>query len=155
MNSNKTTALLLVVIVALVGVMAYRKYAIAPSVPNNTVGPVSGAPSASPDTADLVSLSIPPGAALHGTQTVTGSIKGAYFFEGQARGMLLGADKSVLKHFSITATSTWMTSDAVSFTATVDATGIPAGEGYFRIANDNPSGDAAKDKYIDVPVTFQ
>jgi len=127
-------------------------------------GPKAGAPldtaqipaaQMSGDTANMVSLSIAPGAVLAGATTITGTIRGAYFFEANARGMLLDASKNVLKTFPITATTDWMTSDAVSFTTIADATGIAPGSGYFRIANDNPSGDPVNDKYIDVPVVFQ
>ncbi len=155
MNSNKTTIVLLIVIAGLIGFIAYRKHAAAPSVSNGTPAPVQTAPSASGDTADLVSFSIAPGATVSGTKTVTGSIKGAYFFEAQARGMLLDSNKAVVNSFPISATTDWMTSDAVSFTGTFDTAGVPSGSGFIRIANDNASGDPAHDKFVDIPVVFQ
>ena len=48
-----------------------------------------------------------------------------------------------------------MTTDAVSFTGTVDLTGIRATQGYIRLGNENPSGDPSGDKYVDIPVVFQ
>jgi hypothetical protein len=104
---------------------------------------------------DLVSLSIGPGSIVNGKITITGSIKGAYFFEANAVMQLLDANKVVLKSGNITATSNWMTSDPVSFTGTIDATGIPSGAGYLRIKNDNPSDLPQNDKYIDVSIFYQ
>ncbi|MEI8130760.1 MAG: hypothetical protein WCG55_04640 [bacterium] len=107
------------------------------------------------DVADLVSLSITPGATITDVATITGEIKGVYFFEGKAQGVLLDENKKILNSFSLDATSNWLTADAVSFTATVDTTSALAGPGYIRLKNDNPSGDPEKDKYIDVPIVIQ
>ncbi len=107
------------------------------------------------DVANLQELSIVPGETISGAQVITGVLTGAYFFEANARGALLDADKNVLREFPVTATTDWMTSGPVSFTLTADVTGLPAGEGYLRIANDNPSGDPALDKHMDIPVRFQ
>ncbi len=123
--------------------------------------PAAGDPSSSimpaieGDTASLVAISIEPGEVLSGARVVTGTLTGAYFFEANARGALLDANKNVLKEFPITATTDWMTAGPVAFTFTADASGVPAGAGYLRIANDNPSGDPALDKHIDIPVVFQ
>ena len=86
---------------------------------------------------------------------MTGSIKGGYFFEGQAQGLLLNINKNLIKRFPVTAVGDWMTSEPVSFTATFDATDAPSDFGYIRIANDNPSGDISKNKYVDIPVFFK
>ncbi len=107
------------------------------------------------DAANLVYSPFPPRGNLPpGITKVEGSIKGGYFFEATARGMLLDADKNILKKFQLKATTDWMTSEPVTFTASIDATGL-SGSGYIRLANDNPSGDPARDKYIDIPVRFE
>ncbi len=103
---------------------------------------------------DLISFSIPENTKVSNGQEITGSIKGAYFFEANAVGKLLDVNKKELKSFPITATSEWMTADAVDFSFIIDTTDVPAGQGYIRIANDNPSGDFANEKYVDVPVIF-
>ncbi len=105
--------------------------------------------------ADLMSISVSPGSIVKGKVTVTGSIKGAYFFEANAIIQLLDANKVVLKSGNITAIGDWMTSDPVAFSGTIDATGIPAGAGYLRIKNDNPSDLPQNDKYIDIPIFYQ
>jgi hypothetical protein len=104
---------------------------------------------------DLLSLSIAPGSVLTGSVTFTGSLKGGYFFEANARGALLDAAKNEMKAFPISATSDWMTAEPVTFKAVVDTSSVQKGSGYLRIANDNPSGDPIYDKYIDIPVTFK
>ncbi len=107
------------------------------------------------DTKNLVSFSIAPGATVSGKITATGSIKGGYFSEANMGVNILDANKATLKQGNGTATSNWMTSDPVSFTTKLDFTGIPAGSGYIRIKNSNPSGDPINDKYIDIPVVFK
>ncbi len=113
------------------------------------------APAISGDTANLVALSVSAGQTLSGTVTITGALTGAYFFEANARGMLLDENMTPVLQFPIGATSEdWMTTEAVSFSATVLVPGTLKGSGYLRIANDNPSGDPVNDRFIDVPVVF-
>lgn len=104
--------------------------------------------------ADVVSLSIVPGARVTQGQVVTGVLRGGYFFEANARGMILDSQKNVLASFPITATTEWMTAGDVSFTTTLSVPSAAQGEGYLRIANDNPTGDTAYDKFNDIPVSF-
>lgn len=113
------------------------------------------APAYSGDTTNLVSVSLVPGQAVSGMLTVSGTLKGAYFFEANAVGQVLDAEKNVLKSFPLTATTDWMTAEPVSFSGTIDLAGVPLGAGYIRIHNDNPSGEPANDRYIDIPVIFQ
>ncbi len=111
--------------------------------------------SVSGDKENFVTASISANQVLSGVFTIGGAVKGGYFFEANARGMLLDEDQKVLKTFPISATSDWMTNGPVGFTATVDTTDIPKGPGYFRIAKDNPKGDASGDAHIDIPVIFK
>ncbi len=108
---------------------------------------------------DLVSISIVPGATIHEGDIITGSLKNNYFFEANARGDLLNANKDHMTGFPITATSDWMTTEPVNFSFTVsysvDDTPITKGPGYLEISNDNPSGDPANDKHILIPVVIQ
>jgi hypothetical protein len=116
---------------------------------------VMAEPSLLGDTTDIISLSVNPGAVVSNGQEITGSIKGAYFFEANAVGKLLDAQKHVLDTFSIPAKSEWMTAEPVSFAFTLNLVGVAPGPGYIRIQNDNPSGDTTLDKYVDIPVIFQ
>ncbi len=104
---------------------------------------------------DLVSFSVPSGATVSGPLAVNGSVQNAYFFEANIRVNILDANKNMLKEGHGTATSEWMTTDPVSFTANIDFTGLQSGNGFIQIMNDNPSGDPTKDKSIYIPVVIQ
>ncbi len=107
------------------------------------------------DTDNLVSISVAPGSVLSGEHTIAGVLKGAYFFEANARGSLIASDGISYLDFPITATSDWMTEGPISFTAQISAVGMPKGPGYLRIANDNASGLPEFDRHIDIPVIYQ
>lgn len=103
---------------------------------------------------DLLTFSIVPNAKVHGILSYRGSIKGGYFFEGNIRIIILDADKNVLKESNGIAKSEWMIEGPVDFEGNIDFTGMPSTSGYFRIANDNPSGDPENDKFIDIPIVI-
>ena len=147
---NKTTLFILlgIIVLAIIGFLVLRPRAKAPAV----VAPV---PAASGDTADLVSLSVAPGASFDfgSTVTITGSIKGSYFFEGTARGSFDCPYAGITGQFPLTATSDWTTDGPVTFTARVSFPGGMGSAGCsMRLANDNPSGDSTHDKHIDIPI---
>ncbi len=151
MNSKINTVLLVVVILLLgAGFWMINKKPVV-----NTPPVVATTPAISGDVGNFVSFSVAPGTTVSGVIKATGSLTGGYFFEANMGVKILDANKNVLKSTNGTATSDWMTSDPVSFTTTLDFTGIPAGQGYIRLHNDNPSGMPENDKYIDIPVVFQ
>ena len=115
----------------------------------NAGGEVAG------DTGNLVTLSIKPGDTLRGQMDFSGALAGGYFFEAQARGMLLDADKKELLTFPLISTSFWTTNGPVGFAATLDVGNAPKGPAYLRLANANPSGDSKNDKTIDIPVIIK
>jgi hypothetical protein len=159
MENNKkssSTAVTAVVIVAIIAVLAYVLiYKPRVAQPGDTTHtPVTVTPTISGDTADFVSFSILPGSSVSGIVNATGSVKGSYFFEANMVVKILDADKNELKSGHGTATSDWMTEGPVVFGTTLDFTGITQGSGFIRLQNDNPSGDPARDKYIDIPVVF-
>lgn len=153
MKDTKTIVLAVVVLAALsAGVYFLAERGNTPSPEPVVTEPT---PVVSGDTANLVSLSVSAGQKLSGVVTITGALTGAYFFEANARGMLLDANKNLVLQFPIGATSEdWMTTEAVAFSATVSVPVTLSGKGYLRIANDNPSGEPANDKFVDVPVVF-
>jgi hypothetical protein len=104
---------------------------------------------------DLVSFSVSPGQEVSGKMMVTGSVRGAYFFEANIGVNILDANKKMLKQGYGTATSEWMTVDPVSFTAEIDFTNIPKGKAYIEIHNDNASGLPEHDKNILIPVVVK
>lgn len=142
---------LIVVVASIVGYVMFKK----PAAPNVDTTPVVVTPAVTGDTANFVSFSVAPGAMVGGTVVATGTLKGGYFFEANMRVHVLDAAKNTLKETNGTATTDWMTAGPVSFTTSLNFTGITPGNGYIRLMNDNPSGDPVNDKYIDIPVVFQ
>lgn len=104
---------------------------------------------------DLVSFSIIPGQEVSGKMTATGSVKNGYFFEANIVTNIVDGNKKLLRQGHGTATTDWMTSGAVSFTTTLDFTGLPSGLAYVAIQNDNASGLPENDKMIYVPVIIK
>ena len=110
---------------------------------------------ASGDTGNLVSLSIKPGATVHDTLELSGALSGGYFFEAQARGMILDSNKKVLTSFPLISTSFWMTEAPVGFAARINVSSLPKGAGYIRLANADPKGTAVAQRTIDIPVVIK
>lgn len=107
------------------------------------------------DKEDLVYFSVEPGDAVSGILNLSGAIKGGYFFEGNVLINLLDEEQNVLKKGYGTATTDWMTLEPVSFTSTINSSGIN-GDGYILILEDDPSdGEGGPVKSILVPVVFQ
>lgn len=105
--------------------------------------------------ADLVSFSISPGAKVSGVVSYTGAIKGGYFFEANMLVNILDKNKNILKQGNTTATTDWMTAGAVSFSGALDLSGLPKGEAYIELHNDNASGLPENDKSILVPIVIE
>lgn len=104
---------------------------------------------------DLVSFSVNAGSDVSGILYLTGSVKNGYFFEGNIKVDLLDANKNIMKSGFGTATTEWTTTDPVSFTSTIDSTGL-IGPGYILIQNDDPSGGEGNPaKQIFIPVVFK
>lgn len=105
---------------------------------------------------DLVSFNVLPGAKIPASAlSFSGEIKGGWFFEGNILINILDADKNVIKSGNATATTDWQTSEPVSFSGTIDLAGLPAGPAFFQIHNDNASGEAQFDKFIQIPIIIQ
>ncbi len=105
---------------------------------------------------DLVYMSVFPNALMpKGILSYRGSIKGGYFFEGNIQIGILDKDKKLLKGGYAVAKSEWMTAGPVEFEGNIDFTGLPSGQGYFEIHNDNASGEPENDKSILIPIILQ
>jgi hypothetical protein len=104
---------------------------------------------------DLISFSVKPGDTVSKILSLIGSVQGYYYSEGNILIKLLDENQNILKEGNGTATTEWMTSDPVSFTATIDSTGLD-GKGYILIQNDDPSGgEGGPAKKIFIPVVFK
>ncbi|MFZ2072793.1 MAG: Gmad2 immunoglobulin-like domain-containing protein, partial [Minisyncoccia bacterium] len=122
---------------------------------NKPIAPVAASIGVLGNKSDLVSFSIAPGASVSGVMSASGSVRGAYFFEGNIVVRILGVNKAVLRTTYGTATSAWMTTDPVTFNTTLDFTGLTTGPGYVELHNDNASGLPENDKSILIPVIIQ
>ena len=101
---------------------------------------------------DLVYFSVSSGDEVSGVLNFSGTVKNAYFFEGNIGINMLDENKKVLKRGNAMATTEWMTVEPVSFSGTIDLTGLPLGLGFIQIANDNASGLPENDKFIYIPI---
>jgi hypothetical protein len=104
---------------------------------------------------DLVLFSVKAGDSIGGILNLTGTVKNAYFFEGNIIVDLLDSNQNIIKSGHGTATTEWMTTDPVFFTSGIDTTGLN-GQGYILIQNDDPSdGESGRPaKKILIPVIF-
>ncbi len=150
-NQNKITIIVLVIAVVILSFVAFKPKAQAPVV---TV-PESAVPAVLGNKDDLVAFKILPGSKVSGKMELGGIVKGGYFFEANIVVKVLDANKNELKTGNGTATTDWMTADPVTFTTTIDFTGLTPGPGYIALENDNPSGDPANLKQILIPVVIQ
>lgn len=101
---------------------------------------------------DLMSFSIVPGQRVSGILNVTGSVKGAYFFEANIVLNVLDMNKNILVKSHGDATTDWMTSEPVSFKGSIDLSQVAKGPAYIEIHNDNASGLPENDKSILIPI---
>lgn len=108
------------------------------------------------DAEDLVSFSIAPGDTVSGEVTFQGSVKNGYFFEGNILINVLDSEFNSLVNSYAMATTDWMTIEPVEFTGTLDFTGLPAGEAYIEIREDDPSdGEGGEPGSILIPIVIE
>jgi len=87
--------------------------------------------------------------------TLTGHAPGSWYFEATLPVALKDASGNVIAQGPAQAQGDWMTTAQVPFSATLTFAAQPAGSaGTLVIKNDNPSGDPANQKELDIPVTF-
>ena len=155
-NKNSRYILLIIVLILLVIGLYFitSKKAESPVVDGDKGTLVLPAPEITGNKDDLVNFSVKPGDSVSGILYLTGSVKNAYFFEGNIKVDLLDTNKNIMKSGFGTATTEWTTTDPVSFTSTIDSTGL-IGPGFILIQNDDPSGgEGGPAKQIFIPVVF-
>ncbi|MEI6863857.1 MAG: Gmad2 immunoglobulin-like domain-containing protein [Candidatus Adlerbacteria bacterium] len=105
---------------------------------------------------DIITTTSPlPHTTIVSPLVVTGTARGSWYFEASAPVELRSATGAVIAQGHVTAQGDWMTSEYVPFTATLTFTAQPAGTvGTLVLKNDNPSGDPAREKELDIPVNF-
>lgn len=104
---------------------------------------------------DLVQATQPkPGSIITSPTTIIGQARGTWFFEARFPVVLLDENHHEIGRGSATAFSDWMTENFVPFEATFEFA-IPTTDiGFLLLKKDNPSGDPAKDDWLEIPVRF-
>lgn len=107
--------------------------------------------------ADLIVITAPTsGAQISSPLTITGAARGTWYFEASFPVELRDDNGELIAQVPGQALSEWMTADFVPFKATIIFPKQPAGsKGTLIIRNDNPSGDPARDKKVEIPITFK
>jgi len=88
--------------------------------------------------------------------TITGEIKGAWFFEGSFPVFLVDWDGKIIAQVLATAKNDWMTENFVPFEAIITFEKPSYGEnGFLIFKKDNPSGLPQNDDAVEIPVIFK
>lgn len=124
---------------------------------DTTLPPLSDKEGILGDKDSLVSFSIRPMSKVKGILSYRGELKGGYFFEANVLINILDSNKKVLKQSNAMATTDWMTVEGVAFEGNIDFTGLPKGNAYFEIKQDDPSGgESGKPiKSIQIPIIIE
>lgn len=102
---------------------------------------------------DLIEVNAPSLGAT--TLAVSGKARGNWYFEASFPVELRDASGKTIAQSPAAAQGDWMTTEYVPFTASLTFPKQPAGsKGVLVLKNDNPSGDPARDKSVEIPVTF-
>lgn len=122
--------------------------------PTNTNAPTQTAQKA--EITDLIGVDAPViGAKVSSPLMVTGAARGTWFFEASFPAELLDAQGKIIAQGPGQAQGEWMTTEFVPFTLEFTFPAQPAGsKGTLVLKKDNPSGDPALDKSLEIPVTF-
>jgi hypothetical protein len=100
-------------------------------------------------------LQVEPVTAASTSLTVSGKARGIWYFEASFPIQILNASGTVLAQGAAQAEGDWETTDFVAFTASFNYPAQPMGSnGSIVLKKDNPSGDPANDKQIEVPIVF-
>lgn len=86
--------------------------------------------------------------------TVTGQAKGPWYFEASFPIILLDGNNNQIAQTNAQATSDWMTTNFVPFTATLTFSTPSTPTGTLVLKKSNPSGEPQNDDQITIPVTF-
>ena len=124
---------------------------------DNNATTTPAATSTTPGLSDLIVVNSPKagGPVSSTTLTVAGKARGTWYFEASFPIQIKNASGTVIAQGPAQAQGDWMTADFVPFAATLSYPAQPAGShGTIVFKNDNPSGDPARDKSLEVPVVF-
>lgn len=89
------------------------------------------------------------------TFVVSGSAPGPWYFEASFPIKIVDKDNNFIGQGIAQAQGEWMTTDQVTFTATVTLVGSYSGPATVVLMRDNPSGMPENDDSVSVPITIQ
>ena len=108
------------------------------------------------DPSDMIRVLTPAsGTAIESPVAVSGDARGTWFFEASFPAEVLDGNGKSLGIAPIQAKGEWMTTDFVPFEGSIAFSKPTTSTGVIRFRKDNPSGDPARDAYLDVPVVFK
>lgn len=87
--------------------------------------------------------------------TLSGSITGQWFFEGEFPVRVLNEEMEILDTVLASATQDWMTEEDVSFEVNLDVDIQESSSVILRFEKSNPSGLIKNDDYIDFPIMLE
>lgn len=117
----------------------------------------SGTISASPKSAlnDIAITNPGPNAVVKSPLTISGSAVGNWYFEASFPVVITDGEGLILGEAAARALGDWMTTSSVPFTATLDFSAPKTPNGFLIFKNDNPSGNPALQRSIEIPVRFR
>lgn len=95
------------------------------------------------------------GAVINSPLTISGNVPGSWSFEAQFTVRILDAQGNILGQAPATLSGDWMTEAMVPFTVTINFTQSASKNGTLVLLKANPSGLAANNDTVTVPIEFQ
>lgn len=127
-----------------------------PMTPSRPTAPAPTPSAPAPIDGEKAKVSTPiPGALITSPVTVTGQVRGTWYFEASFPVHVVDADGRELGTGIAQAGSDWMTEDYVPFTVSVDFKAPTTATGSIILQKDNPSGDPKHDDSVVIPVKFR
>lgn len=132
---------------------------VVPTVPTSTITPEPLVTTTAPIVAStpeskIILDTLKPGDTVNSPLTITGKARGTWYFEGSFPVELRDSNNVQLAIQPATATSDWMTTNWVPFTATLNFPASTTGMGLLIFHKDNPSDDPARDEAYQMVVEF-
>lgn len=104
---------------------------------------------------DLITVDEPlPGSTVSSPVSISGKARGSWFFEASAPVEVKDSVGNIVGRGTIAAQGDWQTTEYVPFTAKLSFTKPATKTGTLILKNDNPSGDPARQKTLEIPVSF-
>ena len=118
--------------------------------------PTGGTATTTNPLGDLIDVDSPaPHSKITTPITITGKARGNWYFEASFPVELKDANGAVIAQGPAQAQGDWMTTEFVPFSVTLTFVApSPGTAGTLVLKNDNPSGNPATQKELDIPVTF-